>query len=100
MAIARTRLLRECKAALGARLYPCVVPAFAGATPELIRRQRDLVVDQGIERRLDVDLGVDDAGLLQRQPGGEDRLALRRADPAVGQFGTLLELPVDHSVRQ
>jgi hypothetical protein len=37
---------------------------------ELIRRQRDLVVDQGIQRRLHVDLGVDDAGLLQREAGG------------------------------
>ena len=38
------------------------------ATPRLcasIRRQGDLVVDQRIERCLDVDLGVDDAGLLQ-----------------------------------
>ena len=32
-----------------------------------IRRQRNLVVDQRVERGLDVDLGVDHAGLLQRQ---------------------------------
>src|SRR5260370_27672808 len=61
-----------------------------------IRRQRILVVDERVERRLDVELGVDHAGLLQRQARGEDRLALRRADTAVGQLGTLLELLVDH----
>src|SRR5258706_10267106 len=60
--------------------------------PGSIRRQRNLIVDQGIERRLDVDLGVDDAGLLQGDAGREDGLALRRADAAVGQLGTFLEL--------
>src|SRR5947208_16512893 len=68
--------------------------------PPSIRRQRDLVVDQRIQRCLDVDLGIDDAGLLQREARGEDGVALRGADAAVGQFGTLLELLVDDRFRQ
>ena len=64
-----------------------------------IRRQRDLVVDQRIERRLHIDLGVDDAGLLQREACGQDGFALRGADAAVGQFGALLELLVDDRFR-
>src|ERR1700753_3724539 len=75
-----------------------VVVARAGSS--LIRRQRNLVVDQRVQRRLDVGLAVDHAGLLQRHAGGEDRLALRRADPAVRQLGAFLELLVDHVVRQ
>ena len=39
---------------------------------ELIRRQRDLVVDQRIQCRLHVDLGVDDAGLLEGEAGQVD----------------------------
>src|SRR3954465_9662102 len=65
-----------------------------------IRRQRDLVVDQRIKRRLDVDLGVDHAGLLQSEAGGEDGVALGAADAAVGEFGALLELLVDDFSRQ
>src|SRR5258705_11836432 len=65
-----------------------------------IRRQRDLVVDQRIERGLDVDLCVDDAGLLQREAGGENGVALRGADAAVGEFGAFLELLVDHLAGQ
>jgi hypothetical protein len=49
-----------------------------------IRRQRDLVVDQGVECRLDVDLGLDHPGLLQRKARRQNGIALRRADPAVG----------------
>ena len=45
-----------------------------------MRRQRNLVVDQAIERCLDVDLGVDHAGLLQRQSRRQHGLALWRAD--------------------
>ena len=42
---------------------------FAARRPvSSIRRQRNLIVDQRIERGLDVDLGVDHAGLLQGQP--------------------------------
>src|SRR4029077_12644562 len=66
----------------------------------LIRRQRDLIVDQAIQRRLHVDFAVDDAGLLQREAGGKDRFALRCADPAMGQFGAFLELLVDDRFRQ
>src|ERR1700687_1825376 len=65
-----------------------------------IRRQRNLVVDQRVERCLDVDLGLDHPGLLQRDARGEDRLALRRADPAVGELGALLEVLVAHRVGQ
>src|SRR5229473_6796748 len=102
MAIARTLLAEDCKLADGTtRTIPGVVPANPDLPSLLplwergrisIRRQRNLIVDQRVERCLDVDLGVDHAGLLQRQPGGENGLALRRADPAVGQLGALLEL--------
>ena len=40
------------------------------------------VVDQVVDRRLHVDVGLDHAGLLQREAGRQDRLALRRADLA------------------
>ena len=119
MAIARTLLARDCKLADdGLSMSSCDTrdswPSFVcagqsrlkdgyarprtltGTTHLSIRRQRNLVVDQRVERRLDVDLGVDHAGLLQRQAGGENGFALRRADPAVGQLGALLELLVDH----
>ena len=43
-----------------------------------------LVIDQRIDRRLHVDIGWIDAGLLQGDAGGEDRFALRRADLANG----------------
>src|SRR5947207_5456602 len=65
-----------------------------------IRRQWNLIVDQRIQRGLDVHLGLDDAGLLQRYTGRQNRLALRRADPAVRQLGALLELLVDNVIRQ
>src|SRR4051812_31398394 len=68
--------------------------------PASIRRQRDLVVDQRVQRRLDVALGVDDAGLLQREARGKDRLALRGAEAAVGEFGALFQLLVDDFARQ
>ena len=42
----------------------------------------------------------DHARLLQREAGLQDRLALRRADLVVGELGALLELLVDHRVRQ
>src|SRR5262249_1672124 len=64
---------------------------FVAAAAPLMRRQRNLVVDQLVQHRLDVGLAVDDACLLQGHAGGEDRVALRRADPAVGQLGALLE---------
>jgi len=46
------------------------------ADTSLIRRQRDLVVDQRIERRFHIDLGVDYAGLLQGEARGENGFAL------------------------
>src|SRR5206468_4214104 len=52
-----------------------------------IRWQRHLVVDQRIQRRLHIDLGVDDAGLLQCEARGEDRFTLGRADAAVSELG-------------
>ena len=45
-------------------------------------------------------LAPDHARLLQRQAGLEDRIALRRADPVVGELGALLELLVDHRRRR
>src|SRR3979490_1527739 len=64
---------------------PHMGPGSRPGRQSLIRRQRNLIVDQRVQRGLDVDLGVDDAGLLQRDAGGEDGVALRRADPAGGQ---------------
>src|SRR6185437_5752654 len=63
-------------------------------------RQRDAAVDQGVDRGLHVDVGLDHAGLLERETRGQDRFTLRRADLAVGQLGALLELLVHHRVRQ
>jgi hypothetical protein len=45
------------------RLKAETTPVFV-ARPS-IRRQRNLIVDQRVQRCLDVDFGVDDAGLLQ-----------------------------------
>src|SRR5581483_3259839 len=57
-------------------------------------RQRHLIVDQVVERLLDVDVRLDDAGLLQGEARGKDRVILRLADLGVGQLGALLELLV------
>src|SRR6476660_5514624 len=76
-------------------------PAMAlNRYPLSIRRQRHLVVDQAVECGLDVDLGVDHAGLLQGHACRKNGFTLRRADPVMGQLGALLELLVDHIVRQ
>src|SRR6202021_798962 len=61
---------------------------------------REAIVDQLIEGLLYVDVGGNDAGALQRQARGEDRLALPCLDLAVTQVRPLVELPVDHRVRQ
>src|SRR5262245_57567897 len=66
----------------------------------LVRWQRHLIVDQRLQRRFDVDPGVDDAGLLQSETCGEDGFTLCRADAAVGELGALLELLVDDGFRQ
>src|SRR5712691_10069294 len=65
-----------------------------------IPRQRDVVVDEVIDRLLHVDIRRDHARLLERNPRRQDRVALRRADAAVGELGALLELLVDHRVGQ
>src|SRR5262245_66574461 len=58
------------------------------------------VVDQIVEHLPDVDIALDHAGLLQREASFQDRVPLRRADPIMGQLGALLELLVDHRLRQ
>src|SRR6266404_8074554 len=67
MAIARTLLASDCKLADG-RILCGSSPRKRGRRNTLrfsIRRQRNLIVDQCVERCLDVDLGVAHAGLLQ-----------------------------------
>ena len=59
---------------------------------------RNVLVDQVVDRLLDIHIGADHARLLQRDAGLEDRLALRRTDLVVGQLGALLELLVDDVV--
>src|SRR6201999_4338766 len=58
-------------------------------------RQRHARIDQAVERRLHIDVGLDHAGLLEREPRRQDRVTLRRADLVVGDVGALLELLVD-----
>src|SRR6185312_4587536 len=84
MVLARTLPARDCKLA-----DRTSIPTRHGlrsrgrrAAGVSVRRQRNLIVDQRIERGLDVDLAVDHPGLLQRQPGGKNGFALRGADPA------------------
>src|SRR5947208_13924415 len=48
-----------------------------------IRWQRNLIVDQRIQRGLDVGLGLDDAGLLSRYTVGKNGLTLRSSDATV-----------------
>src|SRR6186997_1752885 len=63
-------------------------------------RQRNAVVDQRVDRRLDVDVRSNDAGLLQRKSRLQDRVFLRRTDLGMRQLGAFLELLVDDGVRQ
>ena len=65
-----------------------------------VRGRQISVVDQIIERLLHVDIGLDDAGLLKRNPRRQDRFALRRTDPVMGNFGAFLELLVDDGIGQ
>src|SRR5580704_3028277 len=58
------------------------------------------VVDQIFKRLLHVDIGLDDAGLLQCQARLQDGVALLRSDLVEGQFGALLALDVNYRVRQ
>ena len=60
----------------------CGMRAVAGPSDAASVRQRRLaVVDQVVDRRLDVDVGLDHAGLLQREAGLQDRIraAARRS---------------------
>src|SRR5436853_5940476 len=58
------------------------------------------IIDQVVERLLDVDARTDHAGLLQRNARLEDRFALRRADLVVDEPGAFLELLVDDVLAQ
>src|ERR1043166_9493040 len=80
---ARVRLAFAARAMADAPGWPC------GSVG-----QRHAGVDQGVDCALHVNVGLDDTGLLERKPCRQDRLALRRADLVVGQFGALLELLV------
>src|SRR5215470_12622355 len=64
-------------------------------------RGRDVaIVDEVVDRLLDVDARTDHARLLQGDACFEDRFPLRRADLVVGELGALLELLVDDVVRE
>src|SRR5262249_10465408 len=58
-----------------------------GRLSSLVAGGDELIVDQGIDACLHVDVGRHHAGLLQGEPGCQDRVALRGADAAVCQFG-------------
>src|SRR5215471_9390640 len=60
------------------------------------RRAHETIVNQIVERFFDVDVTGDDSGLLQRQSGLEDGVALRRADAVEIKIGALLKLDIDH----
>src|SRR5215510_9601261 len=74
------------------------IPALAslGRDDKFSVRHHIAVVDQIIERLFHIDTRTDHAGLLQRDAGFQDRVALRRADLVVDEPGALLELLVDH----
>src|SRR5882672_7910165 len=95
--LARARLPRpQSMNSAGRDGFRSAPPERLGMTPSASVRHRDVaIVDQVIDRLLDVDAGADDARLLQRKTGLEDRLALRRSDLVVGELGALLELLVD-----
>src|SRR5262249_22111511 len=89
---------------------PCALPWIASSSfgllamtawnAALVPRDRHAVVDQVVDGGLHVDARRNDAGLLQGNAGGEDRLALRRAHAVVGDLGALLELLVGDRVGQ
>src|SRR6185436_15349098 len=56
------------------------------------------VVDQLIDRLLDVDVRLDHAALLQREACFQDRFPLVRPDAIEGEPGALLELLVHHRI--
>ena len=64
----------------------------------LVRHRHKAVVDQIIDRRLHVDITLDDARLLQREARREDRIPLRGADARMREFGAFFQLLVDDGV--
>ena len=77
----------------------CLAERARGTRPSVCGRHV-AVIDELIDRFLDVDAGADHACLLQREAGFEDRFALRRPNLVVGELGALLELLVDDGVGQ
>src|SRR5262245_57472311 len=63
-----------------------------------VRGRHVAIVDEVVERLLDVDARADDARLLQSEARFQDRFPLRRADRLVSELGALLELLVDDVV--
>src|SRR5579862_6019438 len=76
------------------------VPGMTMFSASSLRRYHVVIVDERIERALDVDIGFDDAGLLQRQSRGENGVTLRLADLAVRQIGAFAQLLLHHILRQ
>src|SRR5262245_30162504 len=72
----------------------------ARGTQASVRGRHVAIVDELVDRFLDVDAGADHACLLQREAGFEDRFPLRRPDLVVGELGALLELLVDDGIGQ
>ena len=60
--------------------------------PSARGRRIELRVEQTVDRRRDVGVGRDHAGLLQGEPGSQDRLGLRRADGRLAEVRAL-DLP-------
>src|SRR4051794_28642840 len=77
--------------------------AVAGAPRERrasVGSRHVAIVDEIVDRLLDVDARADHARLLQGEACLEDGLPLRRADLVVSELGALLELLVDDVVRE
>src|SRR5215831_15482153 len=84
-----------------ASMRTTVIKRLGKASRGSVRRYCDvLIVDEIIQRLLHVDIGRNDAGLLQCDASGENGLALRRPHFVVRELGALLELLVDHVSRQ
>src|SRR5262249_47940886 len=76
-------------------------PCAEGRAGRASVRGRDVaIVDEAVDRLLDVDARTDHARLLQGDACFEDRFPLRQADLVVGELGALLELLVDDVVRE
>src|SRR4029077_21159069 len=57
-----------------------------------VRSRHVAVIDEVVDRLLDVDARADHARLLQGDTRFQDRFPLRRTDLVVGELGALLEL--------